>query len=348
MNATDSIKADAQEMQFPLVPPNLSVALATTRELRDFYHAKVAEYLQLLEQAKSQLVHAEGLLAGLEQLQPEPVANEPSLIHAPTEVNGKNGHNNNGFSLSQLEEELNGAKQSQTFASTATIPHQDREQEVQLLPPYQHLDLSSAIALLLKEHSGRILKLDFIVRSLYGKLEPLQYKVISKIVFNALEQGVKEGHWDKDPYPHVNNADCYISKWESVADRSNDNDQLQADDEETEIETVEQSINSDVQLVIPVEETETVIDVGNDDDVSAEPDIGKYVTEEELYELVDSGVLTEFKLKKLAAKIKVPCYNNMRRPKTFIAAFIKNHLTSEVLDDFLDVYDFNPEPLQSV
>ncbi len=340
MNATDSIKADAQEMPSPLIPPNLSVALATTRELRDFYHAKVAEYLQLLEQAKSQLVHAEGLLAGLEQLQPlqsEPVANEPSLIHAVSHTNGKNGHNSNGFSSSQLAVELNGAKQSQTFASTVTVP--DREQEVQLLPPYQHLDLSSAIASLFKQHPDIILKLDFIVRTLYGKLQSPQYKVISEIVFKALEQGVKEGHWDRDPYPHVNNADCYISKWESVADQSNDNDQLQTDVEETEIETVEQSINSDVQLVIPVEETETVIDVGNHDDVSADPDIGKYVTEEELYELVDSGVLTEFKLKKLAAIIKAPCYNNMRRPKTFIAAFIKHHLTYEVLDDFLNITD---------
>ena len=327
-------------MPSPLIPPNLTVALANTRELRDFYHAKVAEYLQLLEQAQSQLVHAEALLAGLEQLQPEPVANEPSIIHAPTEANGKNGHNNNGFSFSSSQlEELNGAKQSQTFASTVTIP--DLEQEVQLLPPYQHLDLSSAIALLLKEHSGRILKLDFIVRSLYGKLEPLQYEAVSEMVFKALEQGVKEGHWDKDPYPHVNNADCYISKWESVADRSNDNDQLQADDEETEIETVEQSINSNVQLVIPVEETETLIDVGND--VASDPGISKYVTEEELYELVNSGILTEFKLKKLAAIIKAPCYNNMRRPKTFIAAFIKNNLTYEVLDDFLSITD--PDPL---
>ncbi|AFZ11590.1 hypothetical protein Cri9333_0648 [Crinalium epipsammum PCC 9333] len=327
-------------MQSPLVPPNFTAALATTRELRDFYSSKVTEYSQLLEQAKSQLVHAEGLLAGLEQLQPlqsEPVANEPSLIHAVSHEEGKNGSSNNGFSSSQLAVELNGAKQSQTFASTATIP--DREQELQLLPPYQHLDLSSAIALLLKEHSGRILKLDFIVRSLYGKLQSPQYEVISKIVSNALEQGVSEGKWDRDPYPHVNNADCYISKWESVADRSNDNDQLQADDEEIEIETVEQSINSDVQLVIPVEDTETLIDVGNDDDVASDPGISNYVTEEELYELVNSGVLTEFKLKKLAAIIKAPCYNNMRRPKTFIAAFIKHHLTYEVLDDFLNITD---------
>ena len=323
-------------MQFPLIPPNLTLALATTRELRDFYHTKVTEYSQLLEQAKTQLVHAEGLLAGLEQLQQSPVANEPSLIQAASHTNGKNGHNSNGFSSSQLEEELNGTKLEQTSASTATISNQDRE--VQLLPSYQHLDLSDAIALLLKEHSGKILKLDFIVRTLYGKLPLPQYKVISKIVSNALEQGVKDGKWDRDPYPHVNNADCYISKWESVADQFNDNDQLQTDVEETEIETVEQSINSDVQLVIPVEETETVIDVGNDD-VSADSDIGKYVIEEELYELVDSGVLTESKLKKLAAQTKVPCYNNMRRPKTFIAAFLKNSLTYEVLDNFLNLAD---------
>ena len=330
-------------MQSPLVPPNFTAALATTRELRDFYSSKVTEYSQLLEQSKSQLVHAEALLVGLEQLQQSPVANEPSLIQAASHTNGKNGHNSNGFSSSQLVTELNCTKQSQTLASTATIPNQDWEQKVQLLPPYQHLDLSDAIALLLKEHSGRILKLDFIVRTLYGKLQSSQYKVISEIVFKALEQGVKDGKWDKDPYPHVNNADCYISKWESVADQSNDNDQLQTDVEETEIETVEQFINSDVQLVIPVEETETVIDVGNHDDVSADPDIGKYVTEEKLYELVDSGILTEFKLKKLAAIIKAPCYNNMRRPKTFIAAFIKNHLTYEVLNDFLNITD--PDPL---
>ncbi|HEY9690626.1 MAG TPA: hypothetical protein V6D15_00300 [Oculatellaceae cyanobacterium] len=288
-------------MQFPLVPPNFTSALATTRGLRDFYYAKVIEYSQLLEQAKSQLVHAEALLAGLEQLQVEPRSYEPSIINAATEANGKNGTSNNGFSSHQLAVELNATKLEQTVALTTIVPSQG----VELLPPYHEQDLPSALASLLQCHTGTILKLDFIVRTLYGKLTPEQFETIRVRVFQVLEQGVSEGRWHKDPYPHANNTDCYTWSLESLDDEFINN-------EEKEVE-----------------------DVANNSETLFDPN--EVVNIADILQLVESGVLTIVKMKQLAKELRLLSYGTIKYPQSFASYFVKNGLTRGTLQRFIEL-----------
>jgi hypothetical protein len=49
----------------------------------------------------------------------------------------------------------------------------DGGQHVEMLPPYQGMNRMEALSLLLTEHSGTVLHLGFIVRSLYGEARTL-------------------------------------------------------------------------------------------------------------------------------------------------------------------------------
>ncbi len=71
----------------------------------------------------------------------------------------------------------------------------DGVQDVEMLPLYQGMNRIDALSLVLTEHSGTVLHLDFIVRSLYGELEPSLFKVIKNQVGSSLKQGVEQRLW---------------------------------------------------------------------------------------------------------------------------------------------------------
>jgi len=71
----------------------------------------------------------------------------------------------------------------------------DGVQDVEMLPLYQGMNRIDALSLLLTEHSGTVLHLDFIVRSVYGELEPSLFKVIKNQVGSSLKQGVEQRLW---------------------------------------------------------------------------------------------------------------------------------------------------------
>ncbi|KJH69616.1 hypothetical protein [Aliterella atlantica] len=68
-----------------------------------------------------------------------------------------------------------------------------------LLPQYQHLTRSEAVEKLLQENIGTILHTDYIVRSLYGNLEPEAFKVEKQRLYETLGKGIAKGLWDKVP-----------------------------------------------------------------------------------------------------------------------------------------------------
>ena len=88
-------------------------------------------------------------------------------------------------------------------ATTNTLGHGSRNsstssdgvQGVEMLPNYQGMNRIDALSLLLTEHSGTVLHLDFIVRSLYGELEPSLFKVIKNRVGSSLLMGVEQQLW---------------------------------------------------------------------------------------------------------------------------------------------------------
>jgi hypothetical protein len=81
----------------------------------------------------------------------------------------------------------------------------DGGQDVEMLPLYQSMNRIDALSLVLTEHSGTVLHVDFIVRSLYGELEPSLFKVIKNQVGSSLKQGVEQQLWARV----VDSPGCY-------------------------------------------------------------------------------------------------------------------------------------------
>jgi len=83
--------------------------------------------------------------------------------------------------------QINGSRNGSTSS--------DGVEDVEMLPTYQGINQIEALSLLLGEHSGTVLHLEFIVRSLYGELEPSLLKVIKNRVGSSLKRGVEQQLW---------------------------------------------------------------------------------------------------------------------------------------------------------
>ncbi|HEY9831286.1 MAG TPA: hypothetical protein V6D26_11955 [Stenomitos sp.] len=122
----------------------------------------------------------------------------------------KNPFNHKGLSwskedLAQLSSkvdkvvEVNGVAYTQLTNNDRSwlvmVPQSVLTPHVEMLPPYQGMNRMEALSLLLTEHSGTVLHLGFIVRSLYGELEPSLFKVLKTRVGSSLTQGVEQRLW---------------------------------------------------------------------------------------------------------------------------------------------------------
>jgi hypothetical protein len=73
------------------------------------------------------------------------------------------------------------------------------KQDIPMLGEYQSLSRIEAVEKLLKNHAGSIFHIDFIMRSLYGELEPKAWKVVKGRVQSTLTQGRESGKWSLVP-----------------------------------------------------------------------------------------------------------------------------------------------------
>lgn len=72
--------------------------------------------------------------------------------------------------------------------------------ELQVLPKYRSLSKFEAVMQLLQSNAGSILHVDYIVRTLYGELEPNAFKLAKDRVSNTLYTGHKQKNlWTKVP-----------------------------------------------------------------------------------------------------------------------------------------------------
>ncbi|MBD6620798.1 hypothetical protein FNW02_34865 [Komarekiella sp. 'clone 1'] len=71
--------------------------------------------------------------------------------------------------------------------------------DIPMLPQYQSLTRSEAIEQILAEEIGTSVHIDFIVRSLYGDLEPDVFKVVKGRVQSSLTQGKESNKWFSVP-----------------------------------------------------------------------------------------------------------------------------------------------------
>ncbi|MBD2473033.1 hypothetical protein, partial [Nostoc sp. FACHB-145] len=72
-------------------------------------------------------------------------------------------------------------------------------QEIPMLGEYQPLRRIEAVEKLLQQHKGSVCHIDFVVRSLYGELEPKAKKVVKGRVQSTLTQGKESGKWSLVP-----------------------------------------------------------------------------------------------------------------------------------------------------
>ncbi|AHJ28055.1 hypothetical protein PN465_09800 [Nodularia spumigena CS-584] len=196
----------------PLEPPEAFIS--PLLELRDYYASLVKEYESLYRQARSQLDHVDALLSNGSsssdtngnlakfKMLPQVSASyqEDSLLSVADET----------LDSTQSEFPESDNLDIDNFAATTTeIPESSTSTDAQdqsikvpdipMLPEYQHESRMEAIKSLLREHLGTVCHIDFIVRSLYGELEPAIFKVVKGRVQSSLTQGRERRVWSGIP-----------------------------------------------------------------------------------------------------------------------------------------------------
>ncbi len=178
----------------PLEPPEAFVS--PLLELRDYYARLVEEYESLYTQARSQLAHVDALLsngscASDVNTNGAQVKMLPQVSSSPPEKDSL---------LSVPDQSLNSTQSELKDSDNWEINDSDQSKSIKvpdipMLPEYQHESRMEAIKSLLYEHIGAVCHIDFIVRSLYGDLDPPIFKVVKGRVQSSLTQGRERKAW---------------------------------------------------------------------------------------------------------------------------------------------------------
>ncbi|OCQ99118.1 hypothetical protein BCD64_24120 [Nostoc sp. MBR 210] len=212
--------------QLQLEPPPQSL-ITPLLELRDYYARLVEEYGTLYNQARSQLDNVEGLLSSWSSLSEAnnklltvEVVNEmlsaskEDLLLSPS-AQKSNGELEAHPDSSQPNTEALETDSSATTTNINESPVTDisfsnrdfslNNVDIPMLSEYNSLTRMEAIKQLLEQHLGTVCHIDFIVRSLYGDLEPHIFKVVKGRVQSSLTQGKERQVWFGIP----NEPGCY-------------------------------------------------------------------------------------------------------------------------------------------
>lgn len=101
---------------------------------------------------------------------------------------------------SSLLEDEPAAAESSSLEQASTAPNKSLSgQDIPMVGEYQFLRRIEAVEKLLQQHIGNVCHVDFIVRSLYGELEPKATKVVKSRVHSTLTQGKESGKWSLVP-----------------------------------------------------------------------------------------------------------------------------------------------------
>lgn len=221
MNSKGQLKSPPQDFIQPLLG------------LRDHYARLVKEYETLYQNARSQLAHVEALLTnssdanGINGTHPVTLldATPVSVTEASlTAENINSSVDSPPKSLSAASEAIehteqqaankqelvqeSGSSQDSNVSSQparAVTNVQKSNKSKQLVPDipmvseFETLTRMQAIEKLLQEHIGAVCHIDFIVRSLYGDLEPNLFKVVKGRVQSSLTHGKEKTYWSAVP-----------------------------------------------------------------------------------------------------------------------------------------------------
>ncbi|MBE9051476.1 hypothetical protein IQ243_13800 [Nostocales cyanobacterium LEGE 11386] len=190
-----------------LEPPQ--AFLSPLLELRDYYARLVEEYENLYKQARSQLDHVDALLSNWSAQsnavhQVSALPQEDSLLSSTDHI-----HHCDQNLLDSIQSQLPDSEDLEIEDSASRItdvqePLESKDQSIRvpdipMLPEYQPQTRMEAIKNLLREHLGSVCHIDFIVRSLYGDLEPPIFKVVKGRVQSSLTQGRERNAWSGIP-----------------------------------------------------------------------------------------------------------------------------------------------------
>ncbi|MBD2336772.1 hypothetical protein H6G64_07170 [Calothrix sp. FACHB-156] len=189
--------------------------LSPLLELRDYYAGMVEEYERLYTQARSHLNHVEALLSTWSPSDDNHIAKleladvTPSL---PPGISESDNHlvestssefvdsdnlevDNSSTTTTDTNESQSATPQLEIAPPPAPKEQTSKVQDYPMLPEYQNsVNRIEAIRKLLQKHRGTVCHIDFIVRSLYGELEPTVFKVVKGRVQSSLTQG-KGSSW---------------------------------------------------------------------------------------------------------------------------------------------------------
>jgi hypothetical protein len=199
--------------------------LSPLLELRDYYARIVEEYERLYTQARSHLNHVEALLANWSTLNTSkqianPDVTDETLARQTEEILSLDGISDSDSNLlefadSELPDSENWQPQNPSSvitnnnesesANTNSLESSlDREQSIKgqdfpMLPEYRDcINRIEAIKRVLQAYSGTVCHIDFIVRSLYGDIDPSIFKIVKGRVQSSLTQG-KGSSWSAIP-----------------------------------------------------------------------------------------------------------------------------------------------------
>lgn len=222
MNSKEQLKPPPQDFIQPLLG------------LRDHYASLVKEYETLYQTARSQLAHVEALLASstdINGLNGNPkvtllsttplTVTEASLTTEEIRSSGDSLPKSLAAANETIEDNTPGQEVNKQELLQKTESSQDSDvassglrnvtsiqksnKSKQLVPDipmvseYETLTRMQAIEKLLQEHIGAVCHIDFIVRSLYGDLEPNLFKVVKGRVQSSLTHGKEKTYWSAVP-----------------------------------------------------------------------------------------------------------------------------------------------------
>ncbi|BAY22667.1 hypothetical protein NIES2100_24300 [Calothrix sp. NIES-2100] len=201
--------------------------LSPLLELRDYYARIVEEYERLYTEARSRLNHVEALLSNwstsdtTKQITKSHVTDETPTLHAQeklslddisdsetdllasTDSQLQESENLPPQNISSVITDNNESESASTNGASESSPD-SRDQSIKghdypMLPEYRDcINRIEAIKRVLQAYSGTVCHIDFIVRSLYGDLEPNIFKVVKGRVQSSLTQG-KGSSWSAIP-----------------------------------------------------------------------------------------------------------------------------------------------------
>ncbi|MEA5504989.1 hypothetical protein VB735_18135 [Halotia wernerae UHCC 0503] len=222
----------------PQLPSPPDAFLSPLLELRDYYVPLAEKYKKLYTEALTNLNHVEALLSswGSTKEVSEPVASnsetllledsnstpehETNLVDSTdSEVAPTVDELQNIDMLPEASEVVATADEEDSLQAPLELlelsePQEDEQppelqeqspeksllwSEIPMLPQYQSLNRTEAILKVLQQHRGTVCHIDFIVRSLYGDLEPEALKVVKGRVQSSLTHGRESGKWSLIP-----------------------------------------------------------------------------------------------------------------------------------------------------